>query len=124
MVVRTRGTAWLQAVDRRQPTACAVVRERGSWPRWHLLGESLGTAVALRSDSDPDAGVNPANCGATPPSQRGGSAPNPQLIIGGAVTSREAGLGFGGPPRQGPPSGPNTSAAASCEAKPLAYCAR
>jgi polygalacturonase len=46
-----------------------------SW--WNL-------SVALRQDSDPDAGVNPGNCGSTPAVDRGGSAPNPQLIIGGA----------------------------------------
>jgi polygalacturonase len=46
-----------------------------SW--WNL-------SVALREDSDPDAGVNPGNCGSTAPADRGGSAPNPQLIIGGA----------------------------------------
>lgn len=44
-------------------------------------------SVALRFDGDADAGVNPSNCGSTPASQRGGSAPNPQLIIGGATTT-------------------------------------
>jgi polygalacturonase len=44
-------------------------------------------SVALRADSDPNAGVNPTNCGSTDPSQRGGSAPNPQLIIGGAAST-------------------------------------
>jgi polygalacturonase len=46
-------------------------------------------SVALREDDDPDAGVNPGNCGGTPPSQRGGSAPNPQLIVGGARSTGE-----------------------------------
>jgi polygalacturonase len=44
-------------------------------------------SVALRADSNPDAGVNPGNCGSTAPAQRGGSAPNPQLIIGGAAST-------------------------------------
>ncbi len=44
-------------------------------------------SVALRADANPDAGVNPGNCGGTPPAQRGGSAPNPQLIIGGASST-------------------------------------
>ena len=41
-------------------------------------------SVALRSDNDPSSNNNPSNCGSTVATQRGGSAPNPQLIIGGA----------------------------------------
>jgi polygalacturonase len=54
------------------------VQQTYSW--WDL-------SVALRADSDPDAGVNPGNCGSVAPAQRGGSAPNPQLIIGGAAST-------------------------------------
>jgi polygalacturonase len=57
------------------------VEQAYSW--WDL-------SAALTDDDDPDAGVNPANCASTPPSQRGGSAPNPQLIIGGANGSGSA----------------------------------
>jgi polygalacturonase len=41
-------------------------------------------SVALRTDNDPTSNNNPGNCGSTAASQRGGSAPNPQLIVGGA----------------------------------------
>ena len=58
-----------------KPIIVGGVQQTYSW--WDL-------SVALRHDSEPDAGVNPGNCGSTPPTQRGGSAPNPQLIIGGA----------------------------------------
>jgi polygalacturonase len=61
-----------------KPIIVGGTQQTYSW--WDL-------SVALRTDSDPDAGVNPGNCASTPPSQRGGSAPNPQLIIGGAKST-------------------------------------
>jgi polygalacturonase len=61
-----------------KPLIVGGTQQTYSW--WDL-------SVALREDSNPDAGVNPGNCGSTPASQRGGSAPNPQLIIGGASTT-------------------------------------
>jgi len=61
-----------------KPIIVGGIQQTYSW--WDL-------SVALRNDSDPDAGVNPSNCGSTPPAQRGGSAPNPQLVIGGAAST-------------------------------------
>ena len=61
-----------------KPIIAGGTQQTYSW--WDL-------SVALRTDNDPDAGVNPGNCGSTPASQRGGSAPNPQLIIGGASST-------------------------------------
>ncbi|MGA2447489.1 MAG: glycosyl hydrolase family 28 protein [Polyangiaceae bacterium] len=61
-----------------KPILVGGTQQTYSW--WDL-------SVALRFDSDADAGVNPSNCGSTPASQRGGSAPNPQLIIGGAKST-------------------------------------
>ncbi len=61
-----------------KPIIVGGAQQTYSW--WDL-------SVALRFDADPDAGVNPGNCGSTPASQRGGSAPNPQLVIGGALST-------------------------------------
>lgn len=61
-----------------RPIIVGGVQQTYSW--WDL-------SVAVTHDDDPDAGVNPTNCASTPPSQRGGSAPNPQLIIGGATST-------------------------------------
>jgi polygalacturonase len=61
-----------------QPIIVGGAQQTYSW--WDL-------SVALRFDSEADAGINPSNCGSTPASQRGGSAPNPQLIIGGAAST-------------------------------------
>ncbi|MGA7118773.1 MAG: glycosyl hydrolase family 28 protein [Polyangiaceae bacterium] len=61
-----------------KPIIVGGTQQSYSW--WDL-------SAALRSDDDPDAGVNPSNCGHTPAAQRGGSPPNPQLIIGGAKST-------------------------------------
>jgi polygalacturonase len=61
-----------------KPILVGGVRQAYSW--WDL-------SIALTVDDDPDGGVNPANCAGVPPAQRSGSAPNPQLIIGGATST-------------------------------------
>ncbi|MGD0674399.1 MAG: glycosyl hydrolase family 28 protein [Polyangiaceae bacterium] len=61
-----------------QPILVGGMQQTYSW--WDL-------SVALRDDDLVDGGVNPGNCSGTPPSQRGGSAPNPQLIVGGATST-------------------------------------
>jgi polygalacturonase len=61
-----------------KPIIVGGAQQTNSW--WDL-------SVALRTDSDPTSNNNPANCGGVDPSQRGGSAPNPQLIIGGASST-------------------------------------
>jgi polygalacturonase len=64
-----------------KPIIVGGTQQTYSW--WDL-------SAALRNDDDPDAGVNPSNCGGTPAAQRGGSAPNPQLIIGGAKSTGDS----------------------------------
>ncbi len=61
-----------------KPIIVGGTQQTYSW--WDL-------SVALRSDNDPASNNNPANCGGVAPAQRGGSAPNPQLIIGGASST-------------------------------------
>jgi len=61
-----------------KPIIVGGAQQTYSW--WDL-------SVALRTDNDPTANNNPANCSSVAPAQRGGSAPNPQLIIGGASST-------------------------------------